>query len=206
MTTVNSKCVERQLGRIGLDFVRSQLSGGGPFAAKNVEVLGQGRVREFVAPGCSKPPAKDLSQGGRYGPAEAAIIAECYGAFLSEFLLRDHSHVLLLENQLFRMSDPCMHERQDVFEWEDVTYAYFPTRSALINEWTVGDCFARAGHYPQIILATRKTFSEDLPTRGTLSRQHATSLQEQTLHVLVGAYDEESFVMWSRCDSTDQRT
>jgi len=190
--------MQRQLGEIGLEFVRTQLSEAGPMGAAHLKHLDQGFVWEFVPAHTTAMPSLNQLIGGRYNASEAGSLTAAYVVFLREFLLRNSSRVLLFEDQFGKADDPCMLDRKNFFVWEDAMYFYFPCKSAQVRDSAIEAALPGASHYPNIVLATRLTFYEPLPTRGLLSREQALALEEQVRHVLVGAYDEESYVMWSR--------
>jgi hypothetical protein len=191
--------IQRQLGEIGLEFVRAQLSDAGPLANGLLKNLEQGFVWEFVpAHATAILTPNQLNEGGRYDAAEAASLTSAYVVFLREFLLRNSSRVLLFENRHFKADDLLMPDKQNFYMWEGVMYFYFLGKGAHVSDSAVEVALPQASHHPYVVLATRRTFDEPFPTHGSLSREHAMALAEQVRHVLVGAYDGEGYVMWSR--------
>lgn len=194
----SDKCLQRQLGEVGLEYVRARLSDGGPIAEQHLEHLNYGFVWEFIPDNSGGVQTSDLSQGGRYDATEAKLVTNAYALFFRDFLGRSPSHILLSEDQLFRMNDRCMLDKEGLFEYGGVTYFHFPLGGEQLSKSSIEGAISRASQYPSIVLATRRTFDEDLPSRGVLQKAHALMLGEQVQHVLVGAYDEEGYVMWSR--------
>jgi hypothetical protein len=181
-----------------MDYMRAQLTDGGPLAMQHLGHLEEGAVWEFVTENSPAQPLPRQLLEARYDAYEAWDLRQEYVSFLCDYLQQDSSRILLFENQFFRMNDPCMLNRDTLFEWEGVTYFYFPSNGVQVSQSAVEAALPRASHYPYIVLATQRTFDEELPIRGLLTGDRAVALGEHVQHILVGAYDEEAYVMWSR--------
>lgn len=189
---------KRSLGEPGVDFVRQQLSDGGPLSERFLERLSGGQVWEFYyedRPVATKP--DELGHGGQFDADDCAAQGEGYVDFLVNYL-NGGPRILLSENQLARMSDPFMLNRTNLFEFEGTTYFYYPPReSCNADQSGVADAMTSASSYPRIVFATHASSASKPPQRGVVSKDLANEFGDQTEHLLVGAYDGEGYVVWS---------
>jgi hypothetical protein len=190
---------KRPLGQEGLEYMREQLSNGGPLSKRLVDSLASGFGWEFITGDQSIPTQpQGYATGGLFDIEQTAALWAAYSEFLREFLVPDSSRALLFENQFFKMSDPCLQKEESLFEWEGVTYHYLDNQSVPLDSATIEEAMTMASDYPRIVLAVDLPPDSNLPRRASLTSDFAEALVRGTKHAVVSAHDGESFVVWSR--------
>lgn len=187
------------LGERGLQYVREQLSDAAPFSEGLSRYLDSGYAWEFTPEEQRMRFLQkvDFHVGGGDAVASAVVLGE-YIAFLCELLREDPTIVLLFENQLFKLTDPVMLGKIDVFEWMGATYSYLPAGTIPVTESVVAEHLRGASRYPSVVLATRSPEPLRIQQTRQLTNEDASVLEANVQHILVGARDEESYVAWSR--------
>jgi hypothetical protein len=193
----------RLLGKDGLEYVREQLSKGGPLSRELINSLDGGFAWEFVLADMpsSQQPGGYLV-GGALDAEQASTLWSIYADFLREFAMSNPSRVLLFEDQFFKMSDPCLTATESLFEWNGVTYHYLPYRGTTLSSATIEEAITMSSDYPRIVLAIERPVT--LPSRSGLASNLANELVQGIKHVVVGAYDGEGFIAWSRGTSQEE--
>lgn len=189
---------KRYLGSPGLNFVRQQLMDGGPLSERLLERLGDGYVWEYYFDG--RPEATTLEQficGGQFDAKNCAAQREGYIDFLVCYLNGETSRMLLFENQWAKLSDPFMLNKTDLFEFDEVTYLYYPSEPGCVDRSGIVGAMSSGSNYPYIMLAISASMRLPLPQRGKISIEMANEIAAQTKHILIGAYDGEGYVAWS---------
>lgn len=190
---------KKNLGEAGLQYVHEQLADAASFSEGLSSYLDSGYAWEFV-------PAEQrmrCKEGGdfRTGGGDAAVstrLLDQYIEFLCALLREDPTTVLLFENQLFRLTDPVMRDREGVFEWVGATYSYLQAGAIPVTASVVAEHVCGASPYPSVVLATRSPEPLQIQQPRQLTGEEASVLKANVQHILVGAYDEESYVAWSR--------
>jgi hypothetical protein len=186
---------KKRLGARGLRYVSEQLAEGAPFSETLIRYLESGYAWEFVTEEqrqSSEEP--DLHAGGR---GLEFVIGE-YIEFLCELLNEEPSTILLFENQLFKLTDPVMAGKTGLFEWLGATYSYLQRGDEAVSDTVVTDHLRGASQYPSVVVATRISKPLHIEQPRSLTPEEASELETGIQHILVGAYDEEGYVGWSR--------
>jgi hypothetical protein len=186
---------KKRLGERGIRYLSEQLASAAPFSEALIRYLDEGYAWEFVTAGqLQYPEEADFHVGG----TGSDLVASEYVEFLCELPNNDSSTILLFENQLFRLSDTVMLGKTGIFEWMGATYSYLQAREKPITEPIVASHLRSAGRYPSVVLATRMSKPLHIDQARALTTEEASELESGVTHILVGAYDEESYVAWSR--------
>ena len=64
------------------------------------------------------------------------------------------------------------------------------------------EALGSASDYPSILILTSIISSSTLPVRSNIDEALAEELMANVSHVIVGAYDEEGYLIWSRIPQT----
>jgi hypothetical protein len=186
---------KKRLGERGLRYVREQLAEGAPFSETLMRYLESGYAWEFVTEEQRQSSEeRDLHAGG--GGSE--FVVEEYIRFLCELLKKEPSTILLFENQLFKLTDPIMAGKTGLFELLGATYSYLQGGDEAASDGVVADHLRGASHYPSVVVATRMSKPLQIEQPRSLTLEEASELETGVKHILVGAYDEEGYVGWSR--------
>ena len=191
---------KKRLGERGLRYVREQLTDAAALSESLIGYLDTGYAWEFVTEEqrqLSEEP--DLHAGGR---GSECVIGE-YIEFLCELLNKEPSTILLFENQLFKLTDPVMTGKTGLFEWLGATYSYLQRGDDAASETVVTDHLRGASQYPSVVVATRMSKPLHIEQSRSLTPEEASELETGVQHILVGAYDEEGYVGWSRQESSE---
>ena len=192
---------KRKLGARGIQYVREQLTDAAPFSETLSRYLEGGYAWQFVPEEKLHSYEKlDFHIGG-IDAITSALVFSKYVEFLCHLLMEDSSTVMLFENQLFRLTDPVMLSREGVFEYMGATYSYLQTKSLPATESAVAEHLRGASRYPSVVIVTRGSELMSLHEVRQLTAEEAHELGAHVQHILVGAYDEEAYVVWSlgRC-------
>jgi hypothetical protein len=117
---MNSSSIMRySLGKTGLDYVRSQLLLGGPLTEVTTDCLLEGDAWEYSLRSSGERESAAFQSGGHFNAEESGAIASAYCEFFSDYLVKSPPSILLFENQLFRLTDPCMRGRVTACEYRE---------------------------------------------------------------------------------------
>ena len=184
---------KRQLTCDGIKYVCETLKRGGPLAsAVNISSIGEAWT---YLPETSKVVPLDYSEGGVFNPDEAFEAEQTVSALLFNFLHQSSSNVALFEDQSFRMNDPAVADDKFIFECEGVLYHYRSQSHGGRGD-ELQDAMGVASQYPTIILLA--SARRELPQQVAIPFTRAQEFIKDVRHVIVGSYDEEGFIVWSR--------
>jgi len=185
---------KKRLGEHGTRYVSEQLADAAPFSEALIHYLDTGYAWEFVTEEQPQSPEEpDFHAGGR----GSEFIGK-YVEFLFELLNKEPSTILLFENQLFKLTDPVMAGKTGLFEWLGATYSYLQGGGESVSEKIVTDHLRGVSQYPSVVVATRMSKVLHIEQPRSLTPKEASELETGVEHILVGAYDEEAYVGWSR--------
>jgi hypothetical protein len=186
---------KKQLGEHGIRYVAEQLANAAPFSEALIGLLDSGYAWEFVTDEQLQPP---LEANFHVGGSGSELVINQYVKFLAELLREDVSTVLLFENQLFKLTDPVMLGKTGLFEWMGATYSLLQAGGTPIAEPVVANHLRGMSRYPSVVLATRISSPLRIEEARPLNPEEASDFKAGINHILVGAYDEEGYVAWSR--------
>jgi hypothetical protein len=186
---------KKRLGERGLRYVREQLTDAAPLSEALTRYLDSGYAWEFVTDEQSQSSEEhDFHFGGR----GSQTVLNGYVKFLCELLNKEPSTILLFENQHAKLTDPVMTGKTGLFERLGALYFYLQGGEGPRSENVVIDHLRWASRYPSVVIATRMSKPLHIEQPRSLTPEEATELETGVKHVLVGAYDEEGYVAWSR--------
>ncbi len=186
---------KKRLGERGLRYVSEQLADAAPLSEALIRHLDTGYAWEFVTVEQRRSSEEpDLHAGGR----RSEFVIEEYVEFFCELLNKEPPTILLFENQLFKLTDPVMAGKTGLFEWLGAMYSYLQGGEGPVSEQVVTDHLRGVSRYPSVVVATRMSKPLHIEQPRSLAPEEASELETGVKHILVGAYDEESYVGWSR--------
>jgi hypothetical protein len=137
----------------------------------------------------------DLQEGHAFTAEEAYDIQEHINAFITAFLEENPGHILLAEDRFFTMNDPPNAQDQRIFQYENTTYHYLSNHA---DQEALKDTVGSASNYPLFLILTVVSALDKLPVRGHIQKDLAEELISNVAHVIVGAFDDEGYIVWSR--------
>ena len=186
-----------RLGADALKFLYEQLANGGPISA-TLKLSPGGVLWTYLPPSAVQlQDQRHLEQGGAFTSESASEILREVLVFVKAFLQEDASSILLAEDRFFGISDPPNSRDQYIFEWRGTTYHYRTHLFSAAHPQDFEEAIGSASNYPSILLLTKISSLEILPKRGQIDDALAAELAENIIHVIVGAYDEEGYLIWS---------
>jgi len=140
---------------------------------------------------------EDFKEGGVFSPEDAWLIMRAVVAFVGDFLEEEPSNVLLAEDQFFRIEDPPNLGVKHLFEYRGTCYHYLTQLHATSSLEEIEQALNSGSNYPQIVFLTKIPPQRVLPSRAKIDEELAQKLTANAAHIIVGAYDEEGYVIWS---------
>jgi hypothetical protein len=187
-----------ELGPEAFRYVCSQIEQGGPLTSA-LKLSPAGSVWAFIPSGAaSSQRAEDFGGGAVFTAEDAYEILRHVIGFIAEFLDRNSLTVVIAEDQFFKLSDPPNLGHRLVFEYGGKTYHYRQSAEQDSNLRAAEQIVNEVSHYPLILILTRIPSNASLPNRGAIDKYVANALVSGIEHVIVGAYDEEGYIIWSR--------
>ena len=185
-----------KLGPAALEYVERELQAGGPLASQIK--LFTGEVWAYLPPDAVEfQQIENFKEGGVFTAEDAWDISQAVTSFVKDFLQASTSNLMLAEDQFFGMDDPPNSENPHLLAYAGITYSYLNAELASLNDSEIEDGINSASSYPQIVLLTRITSGSVLPAREEIDEKVAQELVDNLCHMIVGAYDEEGYVVWS---------
>ena len=164
-----------------IDFVRESLAGGSTLARAVADRRVQHAAFTLLPPGLPSDRVNGLMAGG------TGFSQSCWIPFVIDYL-KDGRHVVIADSFEARVGDPILASRSPYFTFG--SEVYFLTREA--DDSCVDGLFMSMSSYPSIILLSRTELS--INAHQDIAREQLDGLAVAVEYVLVGAYDEESFV------------
>jgi hypothetical protein len=193
---MNGLC-KKELGSEGLEHVRATLLKGGPIPSA-IRPLEIGSAWAYLPCTLIEPIEVEAYQdGGIFSTEDAADIHDQVVLFIRSFLQSNDLNVVLFEDQFFGIDDPPNSTDQQLFKYRGTVYHYRTCISGIPTLDLIDDAISAASNYPQIIVLTRIATLQALPSRSEMAEDFANDLVKNVCHVVVGAFDEEGYLIWS---------
>jgi hypothetical protein len=187
-----------QLGPNALRYLWSQLEQGGPFVTK-IGQLPAGRIWGYLpVSAIGKQEIDDFESGAAFTPESAHEILQRVHNFIAEFLDVDRSNVVIAEDQFFQLTDTPNADQDQVFRYEGKSYHYRYGADREPSRISAEQIMRQASHYPWILVLAKTSSDVPLPRLERIENGLVKSLIERIQHVIVGAFDEEGFLIWSK--------
>src|SRR5579863_2985556 len=184
-----------ELGPAALAFVCEQLAKGGSLSAA-LSLSPKGIVWSYLPTDAVRLQNRNnFEQGGIFDSESASEILQKVVAFIKAFLQENPSGVLLSEDRFFRVDDPPNSQDQDIFEWRDTVYHYRTHSFWDAEPRDFEHAITSASDYPLLLILTKASTPELLPKRRGIDDNLASELAKNTAHIIVGAYDEEGYLI-----------
>ena len=186
---------EIELGEAGLAWVRKSLESGNTLAklllGRRLEV---GRVFTYLAPGVSPDRAAEFRRGGLFSDVPSEIDAK-WPAVVTAYLASADGRFCVVEDIAGR-GDPVMDSPGERYfvQGSDV-YDFLP--SGVWTHEEIRHFLSKARQYPSVCALTKIPVGPSLSPRQEVPIETLQLLASNTSHILVGAYDEESYVLWT---------
>lgn len=193
------------VGNEGLLYVRAQLERGHFFAKSLTSLdLTRGELLAFV-PDRTDGLSLHLDEGGLATPDEAKRLGEEVGDFILDFLMQaPDSALAVFEEASGRRGDPAV-ESLSVPWFASDSYIHYYLTGEGISRDLVLTILRTARGFPTIG-ALLKTFDMqvEIQDRANMPRELVKDLAKYVHHILVGAFDQESYLVWSASYRWDQ--
>jgi hypothetical protein len=185
------------LGADAVDFLREELDKAGPIPS--VLIPEYGRLWCYLPRhAIERQTLSDLKNGGAFDAEEAREILQHVVGFINDFLRERPSNVLLCEDQFFAIGDRPNLNENDIFEHAGATYHYHTDATLAIGSKTTEEALGAASSYPAILLLSSIPSGRALPVRTAIGNDLAEQLASGVMHVILGAFDEEGYIIWSK--------
>ncbi len=213
-------CEERSLGPEALEYIRECLAEGKTLARHLLERvdLESGTVTTFLPSDVSKEAASQFRTGGklerdpetfvyRTAPDGSRVRWEPVPntdpwlvSIVQAFLRAAEGRVCILENALARPSDPGLSRFQSrLLAFEDEVYHVLLSRELEGTEIARAIGEARCAYPPLIGVITFLAAEAGLPDEARdITSAQLRVLAERTQKIVVGAYDGEGYLIWSK--------
>jgi hypothetical protein len=183
-----------QLGADSLLFLHEELAKAGPILSTFKPEWGH--IWAYLPPSAAERCTLfDLQHGNAFTAEQAYEIQEHIDHFIAAFLEEAPGHILLAEDRFFTMNDPPNAQDQRIFQYENVTYHYLSNHA---DQEALKDTVGSASNYPLFLILTVVSSLDKLPARGHIQKDLAEELISNVAHVIVGAFDDEGYIVWSR--------
>jgi hypothetical protein len=185
------------LGTDALDFFHGELGQAGPIPSTLIPEYG--RLWCYLPRNAiEKQTLSDLRGGAAFNAEEAYEILQRTVTFIADFLQQNPSNILLCEDRFFAINDrPNLSESQ-IFEHVGVTYHYHTGATLAIGSGEIEEEIGSASSYPLVLLLTSIPSGEELPVRAAIGKDLVEQLAHNVRHVVLGAFDEEGYIIWSK--------
>lgn len=208
---------EIELGPAGIRYVRERLADGKALSKCLLETLDleRGKLTTFLPPGVSEAEVYQFSYGGKLHQAEKrkttlANGRSFYGApvpntdkllisTIRAHLASTNSPFCIFEHQLAVPEDPWLSHKGLQIATTGRTVLLFLTAGQTDEELIRSTTKRARSAFPPLVGALARSPSEMMLTNG--ARVEPDGLQriaEQTEKLIVGAYDGESYLIWTR--------
>ncbi len=187
------------LGREAIDYIRGQLSDGNalgdyllalPLSESSVATIAPSTVDTALLHEFAK--SVSLRTGVSIIDQVRARIVACIVAFLGS---TDENHVIF--ETFLRQGDANLIKNQSPYFTTESTVYYFANRH-IADGPSLEKMVMNAGNYPFVAALTSTETGSNITHGEELSGPALSLLAAHSDHVLVGAYDAEGFIVWSR--------
>lgn len=190
MTAKTLKIVE--LGNRAESYITHALADGNVFChALASRVKNPRRVWTWASVDISEY-APRLEFGGIFSRQEATEICHSLIEFATDYLRHNTGGVLVSLNQLAYPNDPFLQKKSNYFVWENTVN--FITRDVDIKAEDVDRCFREKRGSPPVAFLSRAPGIQ-IADRAELDQRKFIELLEGTTHLIIGIFDEESYLV-----------
>ncbi len=210
--------METVLGNEAISYIKDRLSNGqtlAKFLLANSD-LDSGKVVTFLPPSANHSRVRDFKRGGllptrpesewihAIGPIGQQFVMkpvpkadEGLVRVIQNFLKSSKAHLCIFENSLARPSDPYLKELLSsmLILGEEV---YHLLKSEDADEKTIRNTVSEARSYLEIGAMTSTTLPDQLFTKKEITANELKTLALNTQNIVVGAYDGEGYLIWSK--------
>ena len=180
--------MQYELGREAFEFIRDELSYGGPLAKRLLAVPAKGQVIGILPVKTGLADLTDFGSGGVASGDESLELADLIGARLSEA-----QSICVFEHPTSRVGDPRMPDI-DYFTVGVAVYAFITTPS---DHETIVKAARETHWYPSIGVISNLEGGESAPEPGSaMTDSLLDDLVARVTAIVVGAYDAESWLIW----------
>jgi hypothetical protein len=173
-------------------FFREELGKAGPLVSINPDY---GSIWTFLPKNSATLQTLSALQEGAFTPEQAFQIQEEVIGFIERYLEADPANILLCEDRFFSLNDPLNVKELKLFEYAGTTYHY---RMNPVTAAEIKNAMTSASDYPTILLLSKLSSAEILPLRCSIGKDISDELSRNTHHLIQGAFDEESYLIWTR--------
>jgi hypothetical protein len=205
----------RELDEVVDDYIREQLSWGGPLSSLLGRIdLSDGSAWAFVPTNADHERAHDFSNGGLFRVPDSDRVALPGGGYMlpapkrvdghlamhvDRFLSGRDDRLCVLEDPFASADDPGMAIREEVSYFTVGTALYyFATREQELMQTTV-DALRRPPSVKYLgVLSEPGSGTAAIKSGSELSTVDLAAIAFATATIIVGAYDGEGYVIWSK--------
>lgn len=187
--------MRHELGADAVSFIRSELAQGRDLAALITKLpLEQGSVVTFLPASVGAQELGDFGSGGVAGGDQNENLAQLIGAYLGS----DVKRICVFEHPAARRGDPV--RSSDFFTVGDTVLTFV---TAVASQSRVERAAREAHWYPGIgILSSLREGEPPIPPQSVQPESCLVDLVANIEHLLIGAYDAEGWLVWSKPGST----
>lgn len=187
---------EFQFGPEGLAWVRQCLSAGSTLSKTLLDLsLEKGRVFTYLPNGLNAGRHMQFKFGGIFSSVGEKI-GQTWPKFISEYLAGPAERYCILED-ISAPSDPGLDSSDEqFFVYETEVYDFLSSQDTDVEK--IRSILSCGRQYPSIGALTRLSGLSELQHRHSVKAEVLQLLASNTQYILVGAYDEESYLVWSR--------
>ena len=173
-------------------FFRKELGKAGPLAMTiNPDC---GKIWGFLPRNDAALSNLSALEEGVFTPDEAWQMQEKIVRFIKEYLDAESLNILLCEDRYFSLNDPPIAMELNLFEFAETTYHYL-TSPCTAKE--IENVMTLASFYPAILLLSKRNSARLLPQRHSIGKDFSDELSRNVRHLMLGAFDEEGYLIWS---------
>ncbi len=181
---------EVAIGELAIPFIRSCLWPQRALPARLLNLpFEKGRVVAYAPEGVGQDRLTEF-EAGLGVPGATEKLAN----FVLAYLQSPGAPYAVFQDYFSRPGDPALTWDQ-FFLFDSEVYLYLGRRDASVDR--IHDAISEASEYPFLAILTSVPPGEP-PKQGVASEACLEALADRTQHLIVGAYDEESYVVWSR--------
>ena len=203
-----------ELGHDAITYIRAYLSEGNTLSEYLLELpLEEGRVVTYLPPTSSLDAIENFEVGGivptvdvqrEVGSGKQEIVqlqrAEIQlklANFITAYLNRPGRHYAIFEHALAEPTDPWLAQTSaEFFTYRSEVYIFLPSQDASTK--AIVSAIRTAATYRITCTLCTTSSGPDLSTGQEVEQDILRVLAESTQHIIVGAYDGESEIVWSR--------
>ena len=185
---------EIEIGETAIPFIRSCLWPQRALPARLLRLpLENGKIMSYVPSGISRDQAMKL-QTTLGIPGVGTCSTKRLTAFILDHLRSPNAPYALFQDYLSEPGDPALANDQFILYQSEV-YLFLGSKDAAANK--VADAISKSSQFPFLSVLTALT-SAELTNNDAVTDKCLDELVDNTQHLIVGAYDEESYIVWSK--------